>query len=335
MAHTGKQNATVRKTGAPTLLSVLQTWGPLMALAALCIAFGATEPSFASVPNLQTIASRSAIPLLLAIGMTFVILQGSIDLSIEGLMAASSLTFALLVLNNRTGMDLGLLGIVAGVGLGAAFGFLNGFVVARLRVPSFMVTLGVWSLTWGVAMLLSAGQPPAISDPLLRTIGLGSFAGIPNVALIAVVFLAIAYVLQTYSRFGRYSYVIGGGEDIARLSGLPVDRYKIFVFTFSGFMAGLAGVLESARLGVGHSEIGPGQMFATITAVVIGGTALSGGRGGVLQSLVGVLILSVLASGMVLLGVSPYLQKTIQGGIILVAVVAATWHLRSRLRVVK
>lgn len=313
----------------------LGLWGPLGALLLLCIAFGLADPGFATLQSLQTMANRSAIPLILAVGMTFVIIQGSIDLSIEGVMATSSLAFAMLVLNSRTSLDLGLLGAVLAMAVGAGFGFVNGWVVTRLRVPSFMVTLGVWSLSWGIAMLLSGGQPPLVRDEALRAFGLGQTLGIPNLTLVALACLALGFVLQTYTRFGRYSYVIGGGEELARLSGIAVDRYKVLVFSFSGLIAGLAGVMESARIGVGHSEIGPGQMFAAITAVVIGGTSLSGGRGGVLHSAIGVFILTVLASGMIFVGVSPYLQKAVQGAIILIAVVGATWHLRDRLRVVK
>lgn len=335
-AH-GQQDTNVRRGGGREggIRHVLRTWGPPIALFALFAGFSLADPGFATLGNLQTIASRSAIPLVLAIGMTFVIIQGSIDLSIEGVMAVCSLTFAMTVLNNRTGLDLGIAGLGVGVLVGACFGLLNGIVITRLRVPSFMVTLGVWSFTAGIAMLLSGGEPPLIRDESIRAFGLGSTLGIPNLALVAVVCLGAGFIFQSYTRFGRYSYMIGGGEDIVRTSGIPVDRYKVLVFAFSGFCAGLGGVLESARVGVGHSEIGPGQMFAAITAVVIGGTSLSGGRGGVIQSAIGVLILAVLGSGMIFLGVSPYLQRAIQGAIILVAVIAATWHLRSRLRVVK
>ena len=313
----------------------LRLWGLLIALMILCLGFSLAEPAFATVQNLQTIANRSAVPLVLAVGMTFILIQGSIDLSIEGIMGVTSLTFAMVALNSRTSLDLGLFAIVLATFAGAGLGAINGLVVTRLRVPSFMVTLGVWSFSWGVAMLLSGGQPPLIRDQMWRAFGLGQTFGIPNLAIVALSCLAVGYVLQAYTRFGRYSYVIGGGEDLARLSGLPVDRYKVLVFVFSGFLAGLAGVMESARVGVGHSSIGLDQMFAAITAVVIGGTPLSGGRGGVLQSAIGVLTLAVLASGMIFTGVSPHLQKAVQGAIVIIAVVAATWHLRERLRVVK
>ena len=274
--------------------------------------------------------------MILAVGMTFIILQGSIDLSVEGVMGAASLVFALLVLNTRTGMDLGLMGCAVAVMLGAAIGATSGAVVTKLRVPSFMVTLGAWSFASGVAILLSAGDPPLVRDEALRAFGLGQGPfGLPNLALLAVAIVALGLVLQSYTRFGRYSYMIGGGEDIVRLSGIKVDRYKILAFALSGALAAVAGVAETARIGVGSAEIGPGQMFATITAVVIGGTALAGGRGGVIQSAIGVLILTVLANGMIYVGVTPYLQQAVQGGIVLVAVVATTWHLRNRMRVVK
>lgn len=333
---TSVNNRSVARTKTRShVVSQLRKWGPLVALVVLFVGFSVVEPSFASWRNVQSIASRSAIPLVLAIGMTFVILQGSIDLSIEGLMAVSSLSFSMVVLNSRTGLDLGMFGILVGVMAGAGFGLLSGIIVTKLRVPSIMVTLSIWSASLGVAMLMSGGAPPLIKDQTLRTLGLGSSWGIPNLFIIAFVVLMLSWGLQNHTRFGRYSYVIGGGEDIARLSGLPVDRYKILVFGFAGLLAGLAGVMGSARIGLGHVEIGSGQMFAAITAVVIGGTALSGGRGGVLQSTIGVLILAVLANGMIFTGVSPYAQKSVQGAIILFAILGATWHLRARLRIIK
>jgi ribose transport system permease protein len=198
-----------------------------------------------------------------------------------------------------------------------------------------MVTLGTWSITSGVAMLISGGQPPQIRDMGMRNWALGDSLGVPNLIVVAIVFLAVGYLLQTYTRFGRYGYIVGSSEDIARLSGVAVDRFKVLAFAFCGLSSGLAGALESARLGLGHVQIGANQMFLALTAVVIGGTSLSGGRGGVVQSMVGVLILTVLANGMIFIGVTPYLQTAVQGAIILLAVIAATWHLRARLRVVK
>lgn len=310
-------------------------WGPSAALLVLCVGFGVLEPRFLTLDNLGVIADSCAVPLILSAGMTFVVLQGELDLSIEGVMALCSLTIAMLVLNSRTALDLGVGALALAVLPGLITGVLNGVLVTRLAVPSFMATLGVWSAALGLAMLSSGGQPPILKDQTLRALGLGRTAGLPNLALVAVVVVILAHVLQNHSRFGRYSVAIGGGEGLARQSGLPVKRYKVLAFGFSGLLAGLAGVLESTRIGLGHVDIGVGQMLATITAVVIGGTSLSGGRGGVLQSAVGALLLTVLANGMVFIGVAPEMQKAVQGAIILSASLFATWHLRSRLRFVR
>ena len=324
-----------RDVGAAEIRRHLLAWAPAVALVVLCVGFAIGDPQFASTTNLRALASQAAVPLILATGMTFIILQGSIDLSVEGVMGASSLAFALLIHNSRTGLDLGIVALIGGTLLGACFGAANGILVTRLKIPSFMATLGMWSISGGIAMLISGGQPPQIRDMAMRMWALGDIIGVPHLTMVAVIFVAIGYVLQSYTRFGRYSYVVGGSEEIALLSGVAVNRHKILAFTFGGLAAGLAAALESSRLGLGHTEIGADQMFLTLTAVVIGGTSLSGGRGGVIQSAIGVLILTVLANGMIFVGVTPYLQKAVQGLIVLIAVVAATWHLRHRLRVVK
>lgn len=313
----------------------LRPWGPFAALVALCVGIALVEPRFATAQNFFVIADRCAVPLILAVGMTFVVLQGSIDLSIEGVMAVGSLAMAMLVLNSRTGFDLGFAGIAAAALAGAGIGALNGAVVTRLGVPSFMATLAVWSAAMGAAMFMSAGEPPLVRDPALRGFGLGRTWGMPNLALVALLVLALGWVLQDFTRFGRHSLAIGGGEELARLGGLPVDRYKVLAFTFCGLLAGLGGALESARIGLGHVEIGVGQTFTTVTALVIGGTSIGGGQGGVLQSALGAILLAVLANGMIFVGIAPPIQKAVHGAIILAATLFATWHLRGRLRVVQ
>ena len=320
---------------SPPAESNLRSWAPVFALIVLSVGFGLAEPSFASLANLLTIADRSAIPLILSVGMTFVVLQGSIDLSVEGVMATGSLVFALSVLNSRTGLDLGPLGLLAAALAGASLGFVNGAAIRWLRVPSFLVTLGMWSVGAGIAMLFSGDQPPLIRDPLLSAMGLGRSVGVPNLFLLSAIVLLIGYVLQNFTRFGRYSLMIGGGEQLARLQGLPVDRYKVLAFTFAGLVNGVAGALESARVGLGHVQIGSGQMLATITAVLVGGTSLSGGRGGVLQSAVGVFTLAVVTNGMIFVGISPYAQQAVYGALILTAVLITAYPLRASQGIVK
>jgi len=310
-------------------------WGPCLALLALCAGFGVAEPGFLTWANLRVIADSSAVPMILAVGLTFVVLQGSLDLSIEGVMALCSLTIAMLVLNSRTSLDLGASALVLAVLPGLCMGMLNGVVLTRLAVPSFMVTLGAWSVALGLAMLLSGGQPPIMKDEALRAFGQGRTASVPNLAIVAAAVVALGHVLQHHTRFGRYSMAIGGGEHLARQSGLPVDRYKVLAFALCGLLAGLAGTLESTRIGLGHVDIGAGQLLSTITAVVVGGTSLAGGRGGVLQSAVGALLLNVLANGMVFIGVVPEAQLVVEGGIVLAASLLASWQLRGRMREVR
>jgi ribose transport system permease protein len=309
--------------------------GPVLALILLCVLFTVLNSRFLTVGNLRSIGDASAILLVLAVGATFVILLGGIDLSVEGVMATSSLVTVLLAANDRNGNDLGYLAVLGGVATGALFGLLNGILHVRLRIPSFMVTLGTGAVGIGIATVLFGGQPPRLLDEGLRGWGIGRWGGIPRVVFVAVIVLAIGYFVQRYTKVGRYAYVIGGDEQIARLSGIPIPRFKVVAFVVSGTAAGLAGVMAAGRLGVGDVQIGSGQVFATITAVVVGGTLLSGGRGGVLQTLVGALLISVLANGLILSGVSPYVQKAVQGGVIVVAVAATGWTARHRIRVVK
>ena len=321
--------------GRSALLHGFRTSGPVLALLALTIGFALADARFASLANLRIILDSAAVPLVLAIGMSFVIRQGSLDLSVEGVMAACSIVCALALANDRTTFDLGWVALPVAAGFGAVFGLVNGIIVTRLRVPSFMATLGLGSLCQGLAMLLSGDQPPLIRDAQLRQWALGQTSGFPNLALVALACLAAGFFVERFTRFGRYSYVVGSDESVARASGLDVDLCKVTVFAFAGLMTGLAAAMESSRLGVGHVEIGAGQMLAAITAVVIGGTSLSGGSGSVLGSAVGVLALTVVANGLVFVGATPYLQKAIEGTIVLVVAVVAGWHVRDRLRVVK
>jgi ribose transport system permease protein len=310
-------------------------WGPVLALVVLCVLLSIFADRFATGANLKAIADQASVPAVLAVGLTFVIVMGAIDLSIEGIMAAAAIITALLVANERNSLDLGLLGVALAVLAGVVLGFLNGIINARLRVPSFMVTLGMGSIGLGIATVLFGDRPPKISDPSMRAWGLDEFLGLPRYAFVALAIVTLGYVIQRYTRMGRYAFAIGGGEDLARLSGLRVERYKTIVFTFAGAMFALGGAMSAARVGIGSPTAGNGQLFATITAVVVGGTLLSGGRGGVLHSTVGVLIVTVLGNGLVLLGVDDSIQRAVQGAIIVSAVALTTWPARGRLRVIK
>lgn len=309
--------------------------GPLIALVALFIVFGVASPTFLTLGNIAILLTQISILLVVGIGLTFVILLGSIDLSVEGVMATSSLVFVLLAANDRTPFDLGYFAVLVGVLTGTVFGLVNGLLHVRLGIPSFMVTLGTGAIGLGVATVLFGGRAPQLRDPGLRQWGVGSSFGISNLVAVAVAAIVVAFLIQHYTRVGRYGYVIGGDEPVARLSGIDIGRYKIYTFMVSGTTAGLAGVMAATQLGVGDTSIGGGLLFTAITAVVLGGTLLVGGRGSVLRTLIGAGIITVLANGLILIGVNPYIQTAVQGLVIVLAVVATGWSLRRRVRVVK
>ncbi len=317
------------------LLRRAVTAGPVLALVVLVVAFSVLSPRFATVGNAQNILDQVAILLVLALGVTFVVLLGGIDLSLEGVMATSSLVVVLLATNDRNGMDLGYVAVLAGILTGSLFGLANGLLTTTLRIPSFMVTLGTGAIGIGIATVLFEGRAPRLLDAGVRSWAQDKALGVSLLVVVAAFVLLVGYLLQRYTRMGRYAYVIGGDEQIARLSGIPIARYKILSYTLSGTTAGLAGVMAASRLGVGEVQIGSGLLFTAITAVVLGGTVLSGGRGGVLHTLVGALLISVLANGLILVGVPSTVQQSVQGVVVIVAVAATGWHLRSRTRVVK
>lgn len=306
---------------------------PVGVLVLLCVVITVISPNFLSFSNLVRLLSAAAIPLVLVMGATFVILMGSIDLSVEGVVALAAVITSMLVLNDFTGADLGLLAVPVAVAAGGAVGFINGFVHVRLRIPSFMATLGFGFAGVGVATAILGGFTVRIADRGFRELALGRFLDVPFSVWLAGLAVLVAWVIQERTRLGRWVYAIGTDEVTARHAGVPVERTRILVFTLAGLFYGLGGALAAAQLGQGHALMGTGRLFTTITAVVVGGTALSGGVGSVLNSVIGVGIVIVLTNGMVLMGIPPYVQQGVQGLMIIAAVALALD--RSRLVVVK
>lgn len=313
----------------------LRDAGPPIALIALFCVFAALSDSFRTLGNVQNLLDGAAVLAVVTCGITFVLMMGSIDLSAPGVMGASALTVALLVANNRNGNDLGLAGIAVAIGLGAALGLLSGLALVLLKVPSFMTTLGVSAIGLGLATLLFNGVQPNITDGLLGGLAVERLLGVSYLAWIAAVCVVLGWLVQRYTRLGRYAYAIGGAEEVLALSGVKVAPYKVMVFALAGAFYGLAGVMVTSQLGAGLVQAGDGYDFSAITAAVVGGTLLVGGRGGVLHSAVGVLLVTVLTSGLIQVGVSPYWQGGVQGLIVVVAVAAAVLPQRRRNQVVK
>ncbi len=315
------------------MLSHWRRWAPVVVLLGLCLLISLFNGNFLTIGNLVRLLNSASIPVVLCMGATFVILMGSVDLSVEGIVALSAVTVSLLVANDITAINIGLFAVPIAVLIGGVMGFVNGWLHIKLKTPSFMTTLGMGFAGVGIAMAILAGDTVRISDQTFRFLSLGRVLGIPMAVWIAGLAVAFAYIIQERTRWGRWFYAIGTDEYTARAVGIPIEKARILAFTVAGLFCGLGGVLAAAQFGQGHALISQGRLFTTITAVVVGGSALSGGVGSVLNSVIGVFIVVVLTNGLVLMGVEPYMQQGVQGLLIIVAVALALD--RSRLDVVK
>lgn len=316
-----------------SLIERWRTWAPVVVLFMLCVIITTVSPNFLSLGNFSRLLNSAAIPVVLTMGMTFIILMGSIDLSVEGNIAVTAVASSMLVINDYTNVAIGLAAVPVAILLGGILGLANGLLHVKLKTPSFMTTLGVGFAGVGIATAILEGATVRVSDQVFRSLSLGRFLGMPMAVWIAALAVIIALTIQERTRLGRWLYAIGTDEMTARHAGIPIERTRIAIFTVAGLFYGLGGVLSVAQFGQGHALISQGRLFTTITAVVVGGTALSGGVGSVLNSVIGVLIVMVLTNGMVLMGIAPYVQQGVQGLLIIAAVALALD--RSRLDVVK
>jgi ribose transport system permease protein len=310
-------SAPARRVGAKVGVGAIL---PIAVIVVLVVAFAVSTDAFLTFRNLTAVASQASILLLASTGATFVILMGSIDLSVGAIV----LLVGAVVVTAINALDLGFAAIALGVLLGGALGLSNGFVFARGLIPSFVVTLGSLSVFSGIALELLQGRALQYNSPAFDELAIGQLVPhFPNVALIAIILWAVMTSVCFKTRFGRYMYVIGGGEAVAKTSGVPVVRYKIYAFVLSGALAGVAGTLAVARVGAAGPTLGTDLLLNSLAAVVVGGTSLSGGVGGVHRTLLGVLIITILDDGLNLLGVNQYLQMIIKGAVVVTAVLAS------------
>lgn len=306
---------------------------PLIVLIVLGLAIGAVNRDFFDPMNFARIAVAAAIPLTIALGGTYVIQLGSIDLSAEGIVAVAAIAVSMLVENSINDNHFGLWTVGVAVAAGLALGLANGVLHVLLRIPSFITTLAVGFIATGIGTAWLSGNTIRVTDSGLRGLAITRYLGLPLTVWIAIACLVVAWAVSRHTLLGRHVLAIGGGEELARLNGVRVRQVRIAVFALAGAFYGVAGVLAVAQYGQGHALIANGQLFVAITAIVVGGTSLAGGNGGPLNTLVGTLIVVVLANGMVLLGVPPYVQQGIQGALIILAVTLALN--RSRKHIVK
>jgi ribose/xylose/arabinose/galactoside ABC-type transport system permease subunit len=287
-------------------------------LIALIVLLEIFVPSFRSVGNVENILLQTSIDALLAIGATLVILTGGIDLSVGSIVGVAGITAALL--GKAPGPGPLLVALAAGVGTGLLLGAVNGSLVAYVRIPPFVVTLGMMSIGRSLAFVFSQGQPISDLSDAFLAIGQGSLFGIPYPILISIATFVIFGVLLARTRFGRYVYAVGGNEEAAFVSGVDTQAIKLAVYSLSGLLAGLGGVVLAARATAGISTNGEGYELTAIAAAVIGGTSLSGGRGSLAGTFAGVLIIGIMVNSLDLLNISPFYQGLIQGSIIIGAV---------------
>ncbi|WIY83490.1 ABC transporter permease [Propionimicrobium sp. PCR01-08-3] len=272
-------------------------------------------PLFLTGPNLLNVLLAASITALLAIGQTYVIILGEIDLSVGSVLSLAGVTTALVM---RTYGPIA--GLGAGLAVGALCGLITGIFVTKFKMPSFIVTLAMLSMAAGLTLYITQGNPVSVKSASFLSIGQGSFLAIPTPVWIMLVTYVIFGILLARSRYGRYLYSTGDNIEAARLAGINVDSVKIRAFVICGMTAAIAAFILEARLGSAQPTAGKGMELAAIAAVIIGGTSLSGGRGVLVGTAIGALLLGVIDNGLNLLGVSPFLQDVVKGAVILLAV---------------
>src|SRR6202165_348460 len=337
------------KTPLRPLDIVSRGWSWLF-LILLVIFFSITGQGFLNLLNFQTIGADMSLVWIMALGETFVILSGGIDLSVGFVMGLASVAAAL-VMSSLGGsaplLVVVLAGLAAGLGVGLIPGLINGVIIARLRVPSFIVTLGMYGIARGAGFILSGGQPVSIQTNGVGQLGNGyllyllpdgrfSFFHLPSnldgvrpsqivqllplpLIFLVVVVLICAWLLSQ-TRFGRHTYAVGGSEEASRRAGIPVVRHTILIYVLSAFMAALAGVVYALRFSNGAADVGDPLLLTSIAAVIIGGASLFGGEGTILGTVIGALIIAIIQNGLIFLEINPFWQFVAVGAVIILAV---------------
>lgn len=298
--------------------SLLQKIGPFIGLIAIVVIITILNPSFLSVNNLLNVFRQVSINALIAFGMTFVILTGGIDLSVGSILALTGAVTAGLM---SGGMD-PVLAMLVGLLLGAILGAVNGVIIAKGKVAPFIATLATMTIYRGLTLVYTEGRPiSGLGDSVaFQMLGKGYFLGIPIPVVTMIISFAILYFILKKTTFGRRVYAVGGNEEASILSGINADRIKIYVYSLVGLLAGLASLILTSRLNSAQPTAGEMFELDAIAAVVLGGTSLTGGRGWIVGTLIGALIIGVLNNGLNLIGVSSFFQQVVKGAVILFAV---------------
>jgi ribose transport system permease protein len=304
-------------------------------LIAMFIVFSLASPNFLQFSNVVNILLATAVNGVLALGVTFVIITGGIDLSVGTVMTISAVMTGVFI--TFWGLPIPI-GVMGGLLTGALAGAINGTVIAKMRIPPFIATLGMLYIAKGLSLVISGLKPIYFTDtPAFTKIAMGSVTGalipgfdIPNAVLIFFGAAIVANIILSKTILGRYTFALGSNEEAVRLSGVDVDRWKIIIYSFAGSLCGIAGLMIASRLNSAQPALGPGYELDAIAAVVIGGTSLSGGVGTILGTIIGAFIISVLTNGLRILSVAQEWQTVVTGVIIILAVYADNLRKRKR-----
>jgi ribose transport system permease protein len=318
--HVTQVSADAKASSAPREKKVSFGWirsaSVVAGVALLFIIFSVLTSSFYAPNNLLDILLQSSINAMIAVGMTLVVMARGIDLSVGSVVGLTSMITASLLPQNF------LLGIVAGIVLGVLCGLINGVLIAKLKLPDFIVTLGMLSIYRGAALIFTDGKPIYGIDATFRAIFAGDVGGIPTPVILALAIALLAFLVVRYTALGEQIIAVGGNEEAARLAGINVDRVKICVYAISGLLATFAGFVLIGRIGAAEPIGGTGFELQAIGAAVIGGASLFGGEGNPLGALVGALTLGAMQNGLTLLNVPSFWQLVATGVVVIVAVFA-------------
>ncbi len=308
----------------------------VIALLLMCVVLGLLTDRFLTAENGWNVMRQISVNLIVSVGMTLVILTGGIDLSVgsvlalSGAITASMLKFGASLPSPGIYIGFTLFGtLLGGVAAGSLMGWINGKAITRFKVPPFVATLAMLTIARGLTMLWTKGFPITTLGDAFSFIGTGWLLGIPMPVWISAIIVLLAILITRKTRLGRYIYAIGGNEKAASLSGIPIRKIKTVVYTLAGAMAAIGGLIVTSRLDSAQPNAGASYELDSIAAVVIGGTSLSGGKGTILGTVQGALIIGVLNNGLVLLDVSPFWQQVVKGVVILLAVVIEKFNTRN------
>ena len=300
----------------------------LIALVLLCIGISLMSDKFFTVDNAWNVMRQISVNICISVGMTLVVLTSGIDLSVGSVLAfCGAITAGLLksgieLPSNNLYVGFTILGaILAGLIAGALLGLFNGWTITRFKVPPFVATLAMLTIARGLTLLWTKGFPISNLGDNFAYIGTGWFLGIPLPVWISAVVIVSAVIITQKTALGRYIYAIGGNEHASRLSGININKVKLIVYAIAGVLAAVGGIMVTSRLDSAQPNAGISYELDSIAAVVIGGTSLSGGRGTIMGTVLGAIIIGVLNNGLVLLNVSPFWQQVVKGGVILLAVI--------------